>query len=94
MNITYDNAKDDANLAKHGVSLALVHKLEWALLLVKPDVRTDYCEPRMIGYAPIADRVYCVVFVDRDSAHEAFNRRIISLRKANTREVKAYVSQI
>ena len=48
----------------------------------------------MIGYAPIADCVYWVVFVDRDSAHEAFNRRIISLRKANTRVVKAYVSQI
>ena len=55
MNITYDDAKDAANLAKHGVSLALVHKLEWALLLVKPDVRTDYGELRMIGYAPIAD---------------------------------------
>ena len=80
--------------AKHGVSLVLAHKLEWALLLVKPDVRTDYGEPRMIGFAPIADRVYCVVFVDRDDVHGTLNRRIISLRKANMREVKAYVSQI
>ena len=94
MHITYDTTKDAANLVKHGVSLVLAHELEWVLLLAKPDVRTDYGEPRMIGYAPIAERVYCVVFVDRDSAHEAFSRRIISLRKANMREVKAYVSQI
>jgi uncharacterized DUF497 family protein len=39
----------------------------------------------MIGFAPIEDRVYCVVYVDRN--HQ---RRIISLRKANKREVNSY----
>ena len=48
-----------------------------------------YGENRMIGYAPIAARVYCVVFVDRDDI-----RRIISLRKANSREVHHYAEQI
>lgn len=39
----------------------------------------------MIGYAFIGMRLYCVVFTDRDN-----ERRIISLRKANSREVKHY----
>src|SRR5690606_6986497 len=40
-------------------------------------------EVRYIGYAPIKDRLFCVVFTDRPG-----ERRIISLRKANVREVK------
>jgi len=43
----------------------------------------------MIGYAPILTRVYCVVFTDRGNI-----RRIISLRKANKREVIFYGNQI
>jgi len=39
----------------------------------------------MLGYALIAERLYCVVYTDRNT-----NRRIISLRKANRREVKNY----
>lgn len=64
-------------------------KLEWSMLLAKPDLRRDYGETRFIGYAPAGDRLYCVVFTDRDD-----ERRIISLRKANAREVKLYEKQI
>ena len=39
----------------------------------------------MIGYAYIGLRLYCVVYTDRGD-----ERRIISLRKANSREVKRY----
>lgn len=63
--------------------------IKWDTLLAKKDDRKDYGEKRMIGYALIDDRLYCVVFTDRGS-----ERRIISLRKANQREVKYYVSQI
>lgn len=94
MHITYDTAKDAVNLTKHGVSLAVANQLEWELLLAMPDSRMNYGELRMIGYAPIADRVYCVVFVDRDEANQVLTRRVISLRKANMREVKTYVNQI
>lgn len=76
-------------MAKHGVSLALAAELEWEWLLVKPDIRRDYGEMRMVGYAPIGSRVFCVVFTDRGE-----ERRMISLRKANMREVKHYASQI
>lgn len=87
--ITYDPAKDTLNQLKHGVSLALANGLEWDTLLCKPDTRRNYGEPRQIGYAVAGDRLYCVVFVDRpeDAPTE---RRIISLRKANNREVSRY----
>lgn len=56
MNVTFDPAKDAANIAKHGL-------------------------------APLGDRLYYVVYVDRGS-----KRRIISLRKANGREAKHYAA--
>lgn len=52
------------------------------------DERSDYCEKRMIGYALMGVRLYCVVYTDRDEM-----RRVISLRKANKREVRAYVRE-
>ena len=87
--ITYDPAKDMSNKVKHDVSLALANELEWDTLLCKPDTRRDYGEPRQIGYAIAGDRLYCVVFVDRP-ADAPTERRIISLRKANSREVTQY----
>ena len=39
----------------------------------------------MIGYTFIHDKLYCVIYTDRQNI-----RRIISLRKANAREVNNY----
>lgn len=85
MEITCDPAKDAANVAKHGVSLALAAELEWDTLWAEPDTRRHYGEERFIGYAVRGGRLYCVVFTDRGE-----QRRIISLRKANDREKIRY----
>lgn len=87
MEITYDPAKDVANKAKHGVSLALAAELEWDSAMVWPDTRHNYGEPRQSALAVLGARVYFVAFVDR-----ADERRIISLRKANQREVRDYAA--
>lgn len=50
-----------------------------------PGVRKAYGEPRQCALALLGARVFFVVFVDRVDG-----RRIISLRKANPREVKRY----
>ena len=89
MKIAYDPSKNSANKQKHGLFLQDAVDLEWDMLLAKPDTRYDYDEIRMIGYAPIGQRLFCVVYTDRGEV-----RRIISLRKANKREVKNYASQI
>jgi len=85
MEITFDPAKDAANLRKHGVSLGAATGFEWESALTWPDARKDYGEARMSGIGYIGLRLYAVVFVDRAAV-----RRIISLRKANSREVQRY----
>ena len=52
MRIEFDSAKDAANLAKHGVSLALAVELDWEAALVWVDDRFEYDELRMIALAP------------------------------------------
>ncbi|MEJ6004923.1 BrnT family toxin [Paucibacter sp. AS339] len=86
MRIELDPAKDASNQEKHGLSLAMASALDWDEALVWVDDRYEYGELRMIALAPDTGILYYVAFVDRDDA-----RRIISLRKANRREVKHYV---
>ena len=42
MRIEFDRAKDAANQAKHGVSLALAGELDWEAALVWIDDRFNY----------------------------------------------------
>lgn len=85
MEIEYDATKDQSNMRKHGVSLADATSLDWDSALEAVDSRNDYGEERMIAYAPIGERLYCAVYVDRGDV-----RRVISFRKANAREVERY----
>ena len=89
MLIEFDPAKDLVNQAKHGVSLALAGELDWDAALVWIDKRFDYGELRMIALAPETATLYYVAFVERGDAY-----RIISMRRANRREVKHYVQNI
>ena len=89
MQIEFDPVKDVSNQAKHGVSLALAAELEWDAALVWVDTRYEYGELRMIALAPEINVLYYVAFVDRGEV-----RRIISLRRANRREVKHYVENL
>lgn len=88
ISITFDPAKDASNIDKHGISLALASNLEWDSATLWPDARRNYGEGRVVALAPLGTRLYCVIFTDRGQA-----RRIISLRKANDREVRRYVSE-
>ena len=86
MQIDFDPSKDQLNLVKHGLSLDLAVELDWEEALVGVDDREDYGEMRMIALAPRTGILYYVAFVDRGRV-----RSIISLRRANRREVKHYV---
>ena len=89
MKIKFDPDKDRLNLSAHGVSLALAEKLEWDLMVCREDDREDYGELRLVGHVPAGNTVYIVVFtVDGDVY------RIISLRKAEPKEVRYYANQI
>jgi uncharacterized DUF497 family protein len=86
VHIDFDPEKDATNLSKHGVSLDAAARLDWDAALAWIDDRADYGEMRIVALAPIGDRLFFVVFVDRENS-----RRIISLRRANRREVNHYV---
>ena len=86
MRFEFDPKKDPLNLHKHGVSLALASELDWDSALLWVDDRRDYGETRILALAPRTDILYYVAFVDRLDV-----RRVISLRRANRREVRRYV---
>jgi len=85
MDIEFDPGKDRRNLAKHGISLARSLEIFRDEVIVISDPRFDYGEARYIGYGRIGARLYCVVFVQRRDS-----LRVISLRKANKREILRY----
>jgi uncharacterized DUF497 family protein len=87
MNITFDLGKDAINIAKHGLSLADASKLDWECAMIWTDTRYEYGEERFSALVPLGNRLYFTAFVYRDES-----RRIISLRKANDKEVKCYAA--
>ena len=66
-----------------------VESFEWDTAVVWPDKRRNYGEACMVALGYIGVHIMAVVFVDRPLKLPT-ERCIISLRKANTREVKRY----
>ena len=89
MRYVFDTAKDAANQAKHGVSLALAEVLFAGPHVSMSDDRFDYGETREVAFGLINGRLFVCVYVDRGA-----QRRVISLRKANRREVKRYGEEL
>ena len=85
VNYVFDPAKDRTNRTKHGVSLALAEVLFAGPHSSVVDDRFDYGELREIAFGFVNNRMFVCVYVDR-----AGERRVISLRKANQREVKIH----
>ncbi|MFM0322458.1 BrnT family toxin [Caballeronia glebae] len=86
--ITFDPLKDAINRLQHGVSLDLAREIAWDAVVLEIDDRRDYGEVREVGYVPIRGRTFCVVFTWRNET-----RRIISLRRANDRELDRNAKQ-
>lgn len=82
MEFEWDDAKDRANRAKHGLSLAEAARLDWANGRVEADLRADYGEDRFHIFALIAGRLHLCAYTVRGG-----KTRVISLRKANRQEV-------
>lgn len=80
-----DPAKDKRTISERGLSFDLVEQLDWATALIWEDKRKDYGEPRYSVLGFIQSRLHSVVFTPRNGMV-----RVISLRKANKREVKRY----
>lgn len=81
MDIAFDAAKDEANILKHGVSLARAAEL--AAVIVVQDAR--FHEPRFRLYGTIGNVSYCAAVTLRGDTV-----RIISLRRAHAKEMRRY----
>jgi len=88
MDISFDSAKSEKNLLARGISFELAAGFEWNSALLVEDLRKDYGERRFQALGLIGNRLHVMVFTPRaNKAH------VISLRKANKREVKRYEAQ-
>lgn len=88
MQITYDQVKSDRNIAARGLSFELAADFDWSTALIVEDIREDYGEARYQALGRIGDRLHMLVFTPRGGGVH-----VISLRKANSREVKRYEAQ-
>jgi hypothetical protein len=84
MKIEYDVAKNRRNIKERGISFDSAIELLESEPLVIEDRRRDYRERRFIAYGWLGDRLHVCVYTLRADAY-----RIISLRKANRREISA-----
>ena len=84
----WDEKKRLTNISSHGVDFRDLDNLDWVHALIFEDRRRDYGETRLIAMAPLHSRLHVVVFVERDGG-----RRVISARKANSREVAFYETE-
>jgi hypothetical protein len=88
VSISFDVAKNERNIAARGISFERAVVFEWDSALVVEDTRKDYGEHRFQALGIIDGRLHVLVFTPR-----AGKTHVISLRKANTREVKRYEAQ-
>lgn len=88
MNYEHDPAKLAANVRKHGVWFSAADDFEWETAQLEVDNRKRYGETRFIAAGLIGVRLFVLTFTLRGNAV-----RIISLRKANRREVQRYARQ-
>lgn len=91
MDIEFDPAKRVSNLRKHGLDLKDAPRLFGGLYLEMEDDREDYGEDRWIAIGMIFGVVAVCVWSPRN---DDMVRRIISLRKADDDETKAYFEHI
>ena len=81
----WDESKAASNLNKHGVEFDAVNDFDWANADMSIDDRHDYGEERLLAIGPCDQRIVVVSFTMREN-----KTRIISLRKANNREIKRW----
>ena len=82
MQIEYDPAKRDATLLKRGLDMADAVEIFETEILTVVDDRIDYGEPRFLTVGYLRGRMMFVAWMPRGNA-----RRVISMRKANDREI-------
>ncbi|MGH7126671.1 MAG: BrnT family toxin [Stellaceae bacterium] len=85
MKFEWDEEKAALNLGKHGLDFEFAKLIFAGPVLEGPDNRQDYGEARLVAIGTVDGFEIVVVFTWREEA-----RRLISARRANAKERKAY----
>ncbi len=85
MQLSFDPDKNERYIQERGLDFKLAEELDWATALIDEDTRHDYGERRFRVLGCIGQRLYALIFTPR-----AGMVHVISLPKANAREVKHY----
>lgn len=85
MLIQFDAAKNDRNIAERGLSFEQAASFDFSTALVDTDDRKAYPEVRYVALGLLGARVHVLCFTPI-----AGGIRVISFRKANSREIKTY----
>jgi uncharacterized protein len=90
MKFEWDQAKAISNALKHGVLFEYVARVFLdPFRLDVQDLRRDYNEERRSALGTVGENLFLVVYTMRDTAI-----RIISARKANSRERRQYAGSL
>ncbi|TAN48655.1 MAG: BrnT family toxin [Rhodospirillales bacterium] len=85
MKIEFDPAKSARNITERGLPFERVAEFEFETALYLQDERKEYGEVRIRAFGFIEGRLHALVFKPVRGGI-----RVISLRRANSREVKRY----
>ncbi len=85
MEIEFDADKRDKTLAERGLDFARAGDVFAGATVTAEDARFDYGEPRFNTVGALDGRMVVMVWTPRGKA-----RRIISMRKANEREIAKF----
>ncbi len=85
MNFEWDGDKNAANIEKHGIDFSDAMRIFEGPTLERVDDRKAYGETRIAAIGIVETRALFVVYTTRGRT-----RRVISARKANRHERKAY----
>lgn len=85
MEYEWDKDKRRRNVTKHKIDFTAIGAFDWAGAIIWLDLRGQYGEMRFRAQGRIGDRLHIVIFTARGA-----RARLISLRKANNKEVDWY----
>jgi uncharacterized protein len=89
MNITFDPIKRAKTLEERGLDFLRAAEIFSGYHFTLEDDREDYSEQRFFTVGKLDERMVVMVWTPRGES-----RRIISMRKANEREIKHYTQYL
>ena len=85
MRVHFDPAKNERNVRNRGLSFELAAEFDFETALVYVDERRDYDETRYVALGLLDGGLHVLCFTEASDGI-----RVISFRKANSREVSRY----